>query len=321
MPIGKNLPGSHCAGSLPRHLQDGAPGFKRCQAGIGRRQSAGDLIRIQTTAGRRVFERFVLGGIGRIGYQGLTFFRNRMSITLRRLLWMLTVLSLIVVVLVPVNPVSSLLQHTVLLAAMGVVWAGLLTLGWRRRTVRWTLLAVPVLSGGFLLLPARGLEQQPGAVAELRADYVKELRRLVGVPYFWGGESARGIDCSGLPRRALRQALLKRAARYADPGSLRLFLELWWFDTSARAMSEGYRGFTRDLKMEDRVATVDGGKLRPGDLAVTAGGAHVLIFLGGEEWIQADPGEGKVIALNARRDHNSWFQHAVTMHRWTAFGD
>lgn len=86
-------------------------------------------------------------------------------------------------------------------------------------------------------------------------------------------------------------------------------------------MSEGYRGFTRDLKLEDRVATVDSGKLEPGDLAVTLGGAHVMIFLGGEEWIQADPGEGKVITLNARRDHNSWFQHAVTMHRWTVFGD
>jgi hypothetical protein len=243
-----------------------------------------------------------------------------MSPALRRLLWILTILSLLVVLAVPLNPVSSLLQHGVQVISAGMVWTGFLVLNWRLRWVRRILLTVPVLAGGFLLLPGRSLTE-PGAAAELRADYVKELRGLEGVPYFWGGESLRGIDCSGLPRRALRQALLTRAARHADPGALRRFLELWWFDTSARAMSEGYRGFTRDLKLEDRVATVDGGKLQPGDLAVTLGGAHVMIFLGGEEWIQADPGEGKVITLNARRDHNSWFQHAVTMHRWTVFGD
>lgn len=154
-----------------------------------------------------------------------------MSPSLRRLLWILTGLSLIVVIAVPLNPVGSLLQHVVILAAAGVAWAGFLALGWRRQGVRWPLLAMPVLAGGFLLLPARGLAE-PGASAELRADYVRELRRLEGVPYFWGGESSRGIDCSGLPRRALRQALLTRAARHLDPGALRRFLELWWFDTA-----------------------------------------------------------------------------------------
>lgn len=243
-----------------------------------------------------------------------------MSSSLRRLLWILTILSLVVAMVVTLNPVSSLLQHGVQLAAAGAAWVGALILSWRRRWMRVVLLALPVLAGGFLLLPGRSLAG-PEPAAELRADYVRELKGLEGVPYFWGGESPRGIDCSGLPRRALRQALLTRAARHADPAALRLFFRLWWFDTSARAMSEGYRGFTRALKLEDRVATVDGARLQPGDLAVTLGGAHVMVFLGGEEWIQADPGIGRVIALNARRDRNSWFQHAVTMHRWSVFED
>lgn len=237
-----------------------------------------------------------------------------LSKTLRRLLILLTVISVTVALAVPLNPVGTRFQHLVQLAAAGSAWSGLLMLCWRRRGLRITLLALPLLAGVVLVLPARRLNAE-----ELREDYLADLRKFESVPYFWGGESPRGIDCSGLPRRALRDALLSRALRHADAGALRLFAGQWLHDTSARAMSEGYRGFTRALGIKGRIATMDYSALQPGDLAVTEGGAHVMVFLGGEQWIQADPGIGHVATLNGRRDHNSWFQHAVTLHRWSVF--
>ncbi|MES2708184.1 MAG: NlpC/P60 family protein [Verrucomicrobiota bacterium] len=237
-----------------------------------------------------------------------------MTTTFRRLMGLLTLISLAVVLVIPLNPVGTRFQHLMQLVAAGGVWGGLLTLGWRRKGLRGLLLALPVLAGVILALPARRMDREG-----LRADYVAELQKFESVPYFWGGESPRGIDCSGLPRRALRNALLSRAARQADAGALRMFAEQWMFDTSALAMSEGYRGFTRDLGIKGTIATLDCGLLEPGDLAVTEGGAHVLVFLGGERWIQADPGLGRVAALNGRTEDNSWFRHPVTLHRWTVF--
>jgi hypothetical protein len=58
-------------------------------------------------------------------------------------------------------------------------------------------------------------------------------------------------------------------------------------------------------------------KLLPGDLAVTADGKHVMVYLRGDQWIQAEPGIGKVAIMNARIDDNVWFHVPVTTHRWT----
>ena len=47
--------------------------------------------------------------------------------------------------------------------------------------------------------------------AALRTQITLELRDHLGVAYTWGGENRRGIDCSGLPRNALRGAAIKQA--------------------------------------------------------------------------------------------------------------
>lgn len=70
-------------------------------------------------------------------------------------------------------------------------------------------------SGDFLALADGGFVPRahlaPGA-----GDFIAEARRLLGVPYLWGGRSAAGIDCSGLVQLALMAAGLPDVPRDSD---------------------------------------------------------------------------------------------------------
>lgn len=231
---------------------------------------------------------------------------------MRRLVTLMTAGALGAAVLIYLNPVSSGVLRLGWLAAVGLTWAGLLFLAWKRVWVRCLLVILPVLIASSFLLPARELNQD-----ELESRYLKELSAFDSAPYHWGGEDRRGIDCSGLPRRALRNALISYGLDHADGRSLRFALEQWWYDSSALALGEGYRGWTQSLGRKGTVKEMDYAGLQAGDLAVTQGGAHVLCYLGEGRWIQADPGLGKVVVLDERKDENFWFGSKVSLHRWT----
>jgi NlpC/P60 family len=161
------------------------------------------------------------------------------------------------------------------------------------------------------LLPGREMD-----VGSLRSNHIVELRRFEETRYVWGGESGRGIDCSGLPRRALRNALWWEGMRTANGNAFRLWLDLWFFDSSAKAMGEGYRGRT--------LATVHGGPLwalnpqdlLPGDLAIRSDGVHVVVYLGNNEWIEADPQQSKVRRWIPKPTDGPWYE-PMTIHRWS----
>ena len=73
------------------------------------------------------------------------------------------------------------------------LWGGALSLFWNRRPVRLASGVVAALLMGAAVLPGRDVD-----AAKLRASYVRALRSYLGTVYLWGGESHRGIDCSGL---------------------------------------------------------------------------------------------------------------------------
>ncbi|MHC4848119.1 MAG: NlpC/P60 family protein, partial [Planctomycetota bacterium] len=181
----------------------------------------------------------------------------------RRVLVWLTAVAGVGSLAVLLYPVVSTALRLGLVAGLAASWLGVLILSWRLRRVRAVLLIVPLVLAVPFLLPARAIDRE-----NLRRDYVQRLTSLEGTRYVWGGESPLGIDCSGLPRHALRQALFSHGLRNLDGGSLRKGLELWWFDASARALAEGYRRYTTPLPVAGTVESMDYSKLAAGDLAV-----------------------------------------------------
>lgn len=229
----------------------------------------------------------------------------------RRLVLTATTVALVGLVVTVLHPVNSTLLRLGLLASVGGLWLGSLILLWNFKPLRWSLLGLPVAMAIAFVLPGRPPE--PDA---LRERYLARLERFDGTPYHWGGENARGIDCSGLPRKALREALLLQGLAGANGWALREAASQWWFDTSAKAMGEGYRGNTIPVGVSGTVRDLDGDRLAPGDLAVTDSGVHVMVYFGNGRWIQAAPEVGFVTTLNGKKDDNAWFGQPVTIHRW-----
>src|SRR5690606_38641036 len=91
------------------------------------------------------------------------------------------------------NPLSSAILRLAVLGCLVSVWLGFMVLAWKKKPVRIALLLAPVLLAVPFLLPGCEIEADG-----LRDDYVRRMTGFEGTGYYWGGESARGIDCSGL---------------------------------------------------------------------------------------------------------------------------
>ena len=151
-------------------------------------------------------------------------------------------------------PIRTGKIRLVLAALVVLVWGGLIALLWlKRKGVGAALLAATLSLLLFLSLAGRPID--PSA---LRRVYLERLQSYVGATYIWGGENFLGIDCSGLVRRALIDALFLQGWRTANPQAIRDAIALWWHDESALEMGRaadgrrngGWRG-RRRCRLED----------------------------------------------------------------------
>ncbi len=212
-----------------------------------------------------------------------------------------------------ITPIHSRLVQAGFFAGSVLAWCGLFLMNGRARKTALLLAAIPLLAVLLLALPAKPIDQN-----QLRADYVARMRTFDGARYVWGGESSLGIDCSGLPRRALRDALWSEAWKHANGFAFRSWLEQWWHDSSALAMSQAHRGATRSLGLSAPLWEFDESKLLPGDLAIKDNGRHVVVFLGNHQWIEADPTLAKVHIWTPAPSDGAWYAD-MSLYRWVIF--
>ncbi len=203
------------------------------------------------------------------------------------------------------QPIHSRLIGLVsaLLALLLVVWL----VAQVRRLLRWVMVVLALALVPFAL---------PGSPdpAEVHAGYLQRLRSYDGTGYVWGGEGRLGIDCSGLPRSAMIGSLFSYGLSHLDGVALRRACDLWWNDASAREMLAGYGGRMRVVGEPYRVNQLRE-DVQPGDLAVTVGGVHVMVYLDRTTVIQAEPGRGRVVT-DAVPAADSWYEQPVRLVRW-----
>lgn len=223
--------------------------------------------------------------------------------------WLLGGMLLVGAHLYPIR--STLIRAAILLLYVGL-WLGALLL-FRKRVARIAFIGVAALAIALFALPGRASD--PNA---LRQEYVRSLRGYEGVAYVWGGEGHLGIDCSGLMRAGLVDAEVKRGLTTFNPGVLRSAVSLWWHDEGATAMKDEYRHLTHKLFDAPDLNTLDYARIQSGDMAVLGGGAHVIAYIGDQTWIEADPGEQRVVQIKAP-SKNTWLHQHAALVRWRQF--
>ncbi|HLP91406.1 MAG TPA: NlpC/P60 family protein [Nostocaceae cyanobacterium] len=150
----------------------------------------------------------------------------------------------------------------------------------------------------------------------LRNYYIAEMQAFTGTQYVWGGENRVGIDCSGLVRQALVNANFKYGLISLNPKLIREGFSIWWFDASAETLGAGYRNKTQRILAANSINELDHSQIKTGDIAVTQDGIHTLGYIGNNIWIEADPGEKKVITVKAPDQNNLWVRVPVYIVRW-----
>lgn len=204
-----------------------------------------------------------------------------------------------------------------IVALLAASWLGLVTFLWIKRWRRSAIAAggLPALAFGWIASSAGA----PIPPTQLRELYLTRLRHYEGVLYVYGGENSLGIDCSGLVRRALADALLISGARHGNARAFRDAFSVWWRDSSALDMGNGAGGATIPLAGANGRPLAPLGhfpSLRPGDLVITAGGSHVFAFLGADEWIEAEPGIGRTHIFSLTGQLAFMAEERVKVARW-----
>lgn len=233
----------------------------------------------------------------------------------RRLIKRLWYLNLVLLPIFILYPISYGILRLITVILLLSAFFGTLFIFWRRKIVRIFCFIFLVIVAGLTFLPGREMVD----TFSLRQSYVQQLSKYEGSRYVWGGENRIGIDCSGLVRQGLIKANWQQGLLLMNPNLIRKGISLWWHDTSAVALRDGYNNYTKKLFFSTSINDLDHNRIKPGDLAVTTDGVHILAYLGKQIWIEADPNYKEVIKVKIPELNNHWFNVPIYALQWQQF--
>jgi hypothetical protein len=225
------------------------------------------------------------------------------------LLWVLWIV-------LAVQPDSRGIVKLGLIVVFGFQLVGSMYLFWNKQPIRVFIFVFTAFLLFGLALPGRTVDS-----ANLRESYIETLERYEGSNYYWGGENQFGIDCSGLVRRGFVRANMTQGIQTFNGSLIRDACSIWWFDSSAKAMRDEYRGKTVFLFEAASINALDHSRLEPGDIAVTATGVHSLVYIGDSVWMHAAPDRGKAQYETVPVADSGWFDMPVRILRWHSLMD
>ena len=197
-------------------------------------------------------------------------------------------------------------------SSLAVALLGAVIVYWHKPSVRWSLLGLYAAVILFLAVPLHHPVDRPA----LQANYCAALKSYLDCRYVWGGQGYFGVDCSGLVQKGMMDALARQGFTHGDSTLVRQSLSLYWHRTTAKVIGQGFAGRTVPVTTCLMLNTLDYSLLQPGDMAVTAGGDHVMAYLGNRTWIAADPGVGKVTTFTIPEKINAYFSTPMRIVRW-----
>lgn len=215
------------------------------------------------------------------------------------------------------SPILNVPIRLVTIATGFLILSGSIILTWKIKWLRWTLFVVYTALTAFILSPSR----HPYDRTQLRNTYCQSLQSYLGSHYVWGGEGRFGIDCSGLVRRGMEDAMVHRGFAEFNPALVRQGALLWWQDTTAHEIGHGYGGRTHFVTSCKTLNILDYSLLQPGDMAVTTSGVHIMAYLGNKRWIAADPEAMNVVTFDIPEMHSGFFAMPMNIVRWKILDD
>ena len=228
----------------------------------------------------------------------------------RQLIFLLTCLGLLALVII--IPYRTTLIRSGMLTLYCLAWAGVMVLAFKKRVLLVLLIITTALLALLLTTGRSGVSDSDA----LRQRFVERLTDYEGVRYVYGGENPRGVDCSGLVRAAMVRALADRGGASLNSEMLRSAFTLWWHDTNAIQLGKGANGLTLPIGDGSPMPMRAAQNARPGDLAVTTSGSHVLAYLGNQRWIEADPDVARVQIVDLNTSHIADQEVLLVTWRW-----
>ncbi|NLI59002.1 MAG: C40 family peptidase [Clostridium sp.] len=210
------------------------------------------------------------------------------------------------------NPINRTATNLLMITSLIALWIYILFLTYKNKIIKITLILLPIILLAFLSLNGPLIDKE-----FVRDEYVNSLKKYNGTKYLWGGETSLGIDCSGLVRRGLIDTYIRLGILNMSPQYIRKGIYLWFNDLSAEALGNEYRNYTTLILSNQTLNNTDYEKIKKGDIMVTTNGIHTMVYIGNQEWIQADPAKQRVFISKAPDENNPWYKASSNILRWS----